>query len=228
LEKGWFNTAMADPKSRYQEITLSSYDGYRRIAADWEAEFERNRREYGERIHCGKGCCDCCSQLFQITEVEAAYISRAVKELPPEQRQRLCERARQYLPRREELLSAKNVPDAWGSLPPPGLRLPCPALENGACQIYNHRPLICRKYGMPLFNPAKPDRLFACELNFNPGEEVDVTDLVQIQTGIHKSWSGLNQEYNRLGLTRDPNPVTVARAILEDFESCMAPLSPTG
>jgi Fe-S-cluster containining protein len=195
------------------------YRGYLQVAAEWEAEFNRNKRQYGEKIHCRKGCTECCSQLFQITEVEAAYISKAVRKLPAEQRERLRKRASVYLPQRENLLAQNNVPDAWGSLPPPGLRLPCPALEEGACQIYSHRPLICRKYGMPLFNPKKPDRLFACELNFSSGEELEVTELVQIQTGIHERWCESNAEYKRQGVRRDPRPVTVARAILEDFES---------
>lgn len=198
---------------------MTPYSDYLRIAAEWEAEFARNRAQYGERIHCRRGCSDCCSQMFQITEVEAAYISRGVKELPTDVRERMQQRARQYLPEREKLLAGKNVPDAWGSLPPPGLRLSCPALEDGACQIYSHRPLICRKYGIPLYNPRKPGQLFACELNFSSGEELEVTDLVQIQTEIHNHWADVQGQYNLKGGRRDPKPLTVARAILEDFES---------
>src|SRR5438309_8988096 len=74
-------------------LTMFPYDDYLRIAADWEAEFARNQRRYGEKIHCRKGCSDCCSQMFQITELEAAYISRAVKELPPDARGRMKQRA---------------------------------------------------------------------------------------------------------------------------------------
>ncbi|PYV04252.1 MAG: hypothetical protein DMG26_07965 [Acidobacteria bacterium] len=79
---------------------MAAYDEYLRIAADWEAEFARNQRQYGEKIHCRKGCSDCCGQMFQITELEAAHISRAVKELSPEARVRMEQRAREYLPSR--------------------------------------------------------------------------------------------------------------------------------
>ena len=188
------------------------------IAAEWESEFARNKKEYGERIHCRRGCTDCCSQMFQITEIEAAYISQAVKRFLPKERENLRERARRYEAQRECLLTNRNVPDAWGSLPPPGLRLACPALEDGACRIYEFRPLICRKYGIPLYNPRKPHQLFACELNFPPGEELEVTELVQIQTAIHGRWSEVQAEYNASGGNRDPKPITVARAILKDFE----------
>jgi Fe-S-cluster containining protein len=188
------------------------------IAAEWESEFARNKKEYGERIHCRRGCTDCCSQMFQITEIEAAYISQAVKRFPPDERENLRERARQYEAQRQRILTNRNLPDAWGSLPPPGLRLACPALEDGACRIYEYRPLICRKYGIPLYNPRKPNQLFACELNFSPGEELEVTELVQIQTGIQERWGEVQAEYNKRGGRRDPEPITVARAILEDFE----------
>jgi Fe-S-cluster containining protein len=198
---------------------MATYDDYLKTAAEWEEEFARNRRIHGTKLQCRKGCTDCCHHMFQITELEAAYISRMVKRLPPGEQERLKQRARQYLQERELLLADREVPDAWGGLPPPGMRLACPALEEGACRVYAHRPLICRKYGIPLFNPRRPDRLHACELNFRPGEEIEATELIEIQTGIHDRWLGVQAEYNRCGDRRDPKPLNVARAILEDFET---------
>ena len=76
---------------------------------------------------------------------------------------------------------------------------------------------LSRKYGIALFNPQKPGRIFACELNFKPGEEIEDTRLVQIQTSIHDRWAAVQAEHNDRGGQRDSNPITVARAILEDF-----------
>jgi Fe-S-cluster containining protein len=198
---------------------MPNYARYLRIARDWESEFDRNRQRYKERIQCRKGCTDCCHHLFQITEVEAAFISQGVKRLSVEERERLRERARRYSKDREALLAEKAAPDAWGSLPPPGLRLACPALEDGACRIYSNRPLICRRYGIPLYNPQRPERLFACELNFKPGEEIEDDQLVEIHTNLYESWRAVQADYSRRGGHRDPEPITVARAILEDFEA---------
>ncbi len=184
-----------------------------------QAEFDRNVGLYGERIHCRRGCSHCCYQLFQITEIEAAVISGAVRDMPEAQREDLRERARAYLPRREALLREHGLIEAWGRLPPEGTRLACPALsDDGACRIYDDRPLICRKYGIPLYNPLQPGRVFACELNFLAGDEIDDPRLVQIQTGIYERWKGVQEDYNRAGGRRDELPVTVARALLEDFE----------
>ncbi len=187
---------------------------YLQLCREVEDEFARNRRLHGDRIHCRPGCSDCCHQIFQVTEIEAAYITQGVRQMSTEARQRLVARAQPYQEARRRLVAAKGEPEAWGSLPPPGTRLACPALEDGVCTIYPYRPLICRKFGIPLYNPDKPGRVFACELNFQDGEEIHDPDLVQIQTGIHNRWKQAQAEYNEAGGWRDPEPLTVARAIL--------------
>ncbi len=190
---------------------------YRNLTTAWEAEFARNRRLHGERIHCRAGCSDCCHQLFQITEPEAAVIGEGMKALDPAVADRIRSRARQYVVDREALVSRQGEPEAWGSLPPAGSRLACPALEGGVCQIYSHRPLICRKFGVPLWNPDRPGRVYACELNFRDGESIEDPELIQIQTELHGQWKSLQAEYNLQGGRRDLEPVTIARAILEEL-----------
>jgi hypothetical protein len=70
---------------------------------------------------------------------------------------------------------------------------------------------------MPLWNPDRPGRVHACELNFKAGEEIEDGQLIQIQTGLHGQWKALQAEYNQRGGCRDAKAITVARAILEDF-----------
>jgi len=192
---------------------------YWAACASFAQEFNRNVGLHGARIHCRHGCSDCCHHLFQITEIEAALVSRAVKQLPEPERADLQARARAYVPRREEIMRRHGMVEAWGCLPPEGTRLACPALaDDGSCRIYSCRPLICRKFGIPLYNPQKPGRVFACDLNFTAGEEIDDPHLVQIQTSLHEEWKAVQEDYNRAGGRRDEKPITVARALLEDFE----------
>ncbi len=192
---------------RYQQLC-------RRVAK----EFRRSRRLHPGRIHCRKRCTGCCHHLFQISELEAARISKHVKTLPPLQRHRLLDKARAYRPARQAIMNEHGYIDARGSLPPPGTRLPCPALADGLCAIYEHRPLICRKFGMPLHHPDRPGRIFACELNFRAGELIEDTQLVTIQSAMHQSWVETQQDYNRAGGRRYPYPISVADALIEDFE----------
>lgn len=198
---------------------------YQNVCQSWDREFERNRQVHGDRIQCRSGCSACCSQLFQITEPEAAEVSRAVQAMEPGAAGRLRTRAARYLIDRADLLAERGAgieEEAWGSLPPPGARLECPALsEEGACQIYAYRPLICRKFGVPLWNPDRPGRVYACHLNFKDGEAIEDPELIQIQTGLHQQWKQLQGEYNQRGGHREEKPLTIARAILEDFSALL-------
>ena len=191
---------------------------YDALVDAWDAEFLRNRQLHGERIRCRAGCSDCCHQLFQITEPEAARVWQGVQSMDQEEAEALRARARQYLVEREQLVDKlKGEPEAWGSLPPAGARLACPALESGVCRIYPHRPLICRKFGVPLWNPDRPGRVYACELNFAEGEAIEDPHLIQIQTGLYEQSKAIQREYNMGGGPRNSQPITIARAILEEL-----------
>jgi uncharacterized protein len=166
-----------------------------------DAEFNRNRALHGDRIQCRAGCSECCHQLFRITELDAEHISRGLAK-SPELHDTLQHRARRYV----EVLA--NLPPAGGR------RLACPALIDGVCTIYEFRPVICHKFGMPLYNPDQPQRILACELNFADGEEIHDPDLIQIQTGIHVAWKQLRADYAASRETGLSKPLTVAAAIL--------------
>jgi Fe-S-cluster containining protein len=185
------------------------------MAEAWEQEFARNRSLHGERLQCRAGCDSCCSQMFHITELEAAVVSAGVQQLEPAARQHLQTRATAYLETRRQLAAEQGIVETWGHLPLEGTRLACPALEAGVCQIYEHRPLICRKFGIPLWNPTR-QTLQACELNFRAGDEINDAQLIQIQTPLHQSWRAVQATYNAQSGHRDTAPLTVARAIAQD------------
>jgi len=171
---------------------------YQEIVAAVDAEFARNRELHGDKIRCKPGCTECCHQIFPITEIEAAVISRGLQALDAQARAALEQRARVYI--EERLLR--------------GTKIPCPALEQGVCSLYSFRPLMCHKFGMPLYNPEKPDRILACELNFKDGEEIEDRQLIQIQTGIHQEWKQLQADYDASSERKHDAHLTVAHAIL--------------
>ena len=61
-------------------------------------------------------------------------------------------------------------------------------------------------------------RTFACELNFRRGEAIDDPQLVTIQSGINDRWSALQRQHDEAGGRRAELPISVAQAIMEDFE----------
>lgn len=166
---------------------------YFKILRTVDTEFERNRRLHGNRIRCGAGCADCCHQRFHITGLDAERIAEGLREMDAEEREWLEARARNYI--EDVALGAENVP--------------CPALEGGICSIYQIRPVICHKFGMPIYDPDRPDRIYACERNFRDGEEIHDPDLIRIQTGIHREWQQVQRDHDTAG------PTTIAAAILE-------------
>jgi Fe-S-cluster containining protein len=196
---------------------LENYDLH---AASVDKEFQRVYDKFAHRMQCRRGCSMCCSQMFSISAIEGAYISRAIKALPQAERDRLKDAARQYIRSAKTLTKESENPEDTFT-PRPGLRLPCPALKDDACSIYAARPLICRKWGVPMFNPRNPMELQACELNFKPGEEVDIEGVLEPQVELLEEWvelKGRAQQISPAASTR----TTIAEAIVNDFEELLA------
>ncbi len=137
---------------------------------------------YREHIQCRPGCSSCCHQTFKVSELEGALLRVGLAAAPADERAAIVARARAW------------TPDA---------RLPCPALgDDGHCRLYDHRPRICRKFGIPLWSADRPDELRTCELNFNGVADLDPDLLVDPQAAWAADWIRLRAE---LGLGRADN-----------------------
>jgi Fe-S-cluster containining protein len=100
-------------------------------------------RTYGDSITCRKGCDECCRHI-SVFWVEAVNLARAAGDLPKEQSEVLLTRA--------ESLAGKDV---------------CPLLHEGACLLYDHRPIICRTHGLPILIRQGADvQVDYCPRNF--------------------------------------------------------------
>jgi Fe-S-cluster containining protein len=175
-------------------------------------EFERNIQKYGDKIQCRKGCSQCCSQIFRITQTDAAIMKIHLNELPRKTKEILKKKSEKYN------LKIKNnniSPDEYITEP----KIPCPALDDtGACMIYEARPIICRRFGPPVYDYKNPEKLFACELNFRNGEEIIDDDLIPVQTRIGKAWDELKTEFNKENKLKENASTTIAEAILDSLD----------
>jgi len=186
-----------------------------------DREFRREAEMFKDRMRCGRGCSMCCSQMFSISTIEAAYISRAVKSMPEAERERLQAASSEYLARARVMTGNDDSSGKEQSIVPrPGLRLQCPALLNDACSIYDVRPIICRKWGIPIFNPSKPLEVQACELNFRPGEEIEADGIVEPQARLLEEWVQL-KDRARQELEAPISTATVAEALIFDYEEIL-------
>jgi Fe-S-cluster containining protein len=164
------------------ELKSKFYD----ITSLIQTEFDRNLDIYGDKIQCRRGCSKCCSQIFRITKLDGWIIGEHIKSLPEARRNDLKQKA---------------IDHKKG--------LPCPALgAEGECTIYEARPVICRRFGMPIYDYKNPAAIHACELNFKDGDEITDELLVPNQTEIGKKWDALKAEFGE-------GSTTIAEAIAE-------------
>jgi Fe-S-cluster containining protein len=157
-----------------------------------QVEFDRNLELYGDKIECRRGCSKCCSQIFRITKLDGFVISEHIRSLPEVRRNELQQKALEYL---------KNAASVRRT------DTPCPALgTEGECTIYETRPVICRRFGMPIYDYKNPQNVHACELNFKDGDEITDVMLIPKQTEIGKKWDELKDEFGE-------GSTTIAEAI---------------
>lgn len=159
---------------------------YERIDRDVAAVVDRHRAA----IQCRPGCSECCHQTFRVAEVEGAALREGLAAASPAVAAAIRARAAAYVADRRE---------------------PCPVLDgDGRCQLYDHRPRICRKYGIPLWHPDRPHELRTCRLNFQGEVDVEADLIVEPQAAWAEDWILLRGE---LGLGRQDNR-TIAEWIL--------------
>jgi Fe-S-cluster containining protein len=119
--------------------------------------FAKMARTYPDCVTCKTGCSDCCYALFDLTLIEALYINHRFNEkYSGPQREVLLEKANQVdrkiakIKRSavRDLRDGKSETDILHDLAK--IRVRCPLLdERDRCELYDHRPITCRLYGIP-------------------------------------------------------------------------------
>ncbi len=131
---------------KYEELVEKSDDA-----------FEKVRSAYAECVKCEEKCADCCYALFDLTLIEALYINHKFNEKMkgPEKTEllekankadRIVHKIKQKAHR--DFQAGKSEDEILAGLAEQRVR--CPLLnEAELCDLYDHRPLTCRFYGIP-------------------------------------------------------------------------------
>jgi Fe-S-cluster containining protein len=123
---------------------------------------------YREHIQCRPGCGDCCHQSFRVSDVEGELLREGLASLPGEVQAEVLARAQAYVAEQ---------------------RVPCPLLgADASCRLYEHRPRLCRKYGIPLWHPDRPHEVRTCELNFRGVHDIDTDAILDPQAEWARDW----------------------------------------
>jgi Fe-S-cluster containining protein len=127
------------------------------LVAKSDEAFEKVRTAYAECVKCEEKCADCCYALFDLTLIEALYINYKFNEKKKSaEKAELLEKANRTdrivhkikQKAHRDLQAGKSEEEILAGLAQERVR--CPLLnEAELCDLYDHRPLTCRFYGIP-------------------------------------------------------------------------------
>ena len=139
---------------------------YKAIDQTIDEHFDQHKKQ----APCAKGCASCCSQFFEISELEFILLTEFILTLPIEQQEKFKERAnilftsfKEHWPSFYEAYFTPTTvtSHSYEYYQHPERHkvvMPCVFLsEEGACQVYERRPLVCRTTGVGyqyLYNPG--------------------------------------------------------------------------
>lgn len=130
---------------------------YETLSQAADQVFERVKEQFPDCVQCKEECSDCCYALFDLTLIEALYMNEKFNaKFTGEAREAMLEKANRAdrtihkLKRAayHDLQAGKSEDDILTMLG--GERVRCPLLnDHDMCELYDHRPITCRLYGIP-------------------------------------------------------------------------------
>jgi hypothetical protein len=155
------------------------------LYSEMEGAYNRAAGKIG--LSC-RGCPDnCCTSHFQHhTYIEWAYLWNGIRSRPDEKQREFINRAGEYV-RRSRILLAQGLRP----------RIMCPLNDDGLCQLYEYRSMICRMHGVPN-SFVRPDGkqmsfpgCFRCQELYSHLEEVPVLD----RTDFYRNLASLEMAF---------------------------------
>ncbi len=146
---------------------------YAELCRRVDAFFAEVSQRAGADMACRAGCDLCCKTQLSVTTLEAAVLREGLLAASDELKQRL--RARLSSPPAERCLLLG---------------------DDGRCQAYDARPLVCRSHGLPLRlrTPRGLEIVSSCELNF---QDADVeADMVLDQERLSTILGALDSAFS--------------------------------
>lgn len=141
-------------------------DDYRKILERADLHFSSVTRSQPQNLQCGAGCSLCCYGLFEIGSGDVPLIADGLAAMHPMRRKKVIRRALDVVDR----YAHPNLRECSGIEKEEFFdrtqSTACPNLDDsGRCMMYEHRPLVCRTFGVPIREGA--DYIGdICDLNF--------------------------------------------------------------
>ncbi|HUD71380.1 MAG TPA: YkgJ family cysteine cluster protein [Dongiaceae bacterium] len=181
---------MRDPREDPAEVVRHSrLRADRELLATVDGALAAGARRAGAELACRPGCSECCVGPFPINRLDAWRLGEGMAELQrrdPARAAAVLERARRAIEAwratfpgdadRGRLSGNEAAEDAFFEAQS---AVPCPALDPATqtCELYAHRPMACRTYGLPVsfggqnlppcrlcFTRATPETIESCRV----------------------------------------------------------------
>jgi Fe-S-cluster containining protein len=141
-------------------------DNYKDVLERADQFFGDVARTQGKNLQCGRGCSLCCYGLFEIGSGDVPVIAEGLAKLHPSRRKMIIRRALEIVEQSAHPNLRECASEEKEAFFDRTQSVPCPNLDDaGLCMMYEHRPLVCRTFGLPL----REGRRYVgdiCELNF--------------------------------------------------------------
>ncbi|HXK58935.1 MAG TPA: YkgJ family cysteine cluster protein [Acidobacteriota bacterium] len=148
----------------------------RALIREVDRRIESASRAAGDRLACKPGCTMCCIGLFTINLLDAFRLARglaALEAADPGRAAAVRQRAGEVIrlvgrefPGDPETGWLDDDEKSLDSFVARFSEVACPALDpaTGLCDLYEHRPMVCRTFGLPILHDS--EKLPHCSLCF--------------------------------------------------------------
>jgi Fe-S-cluster containining protein len=133
------------------------FEQYDALVKTVDDTFEKVKGEYPDEVKCKIECSDCCHAIFDITLIEALYINHQFnRKFEGKEKESILEKANRVdrklykLKKKayQEYQKGRNEGEIIADFSVERSR--CPLLnQEDRCDLYDHRPITCRFYGIP-------------------------------------------------------------------------------
>src|SRR5665213_400431 len=162
-------------------------------------------RRSGDHLVCKPGCSQCCIAVFPIAHEDAARLREGLESLTqtgPEKAARIRKRVAESLTRLDPWFPGDVHTGILNEDYEAAILFeefandePCPVLDldHGTCDLYEHRPVLCRTFGPPM--RTEENNLATCELCYIHATTEEIA-ACELDPTIHAQQEAGKQAFN--------------------------------
>jgi Fe-S-cluster containining protein len=163
-------------------------------------------RRGGQHLVCHPGCSQCCIGVFPVAHEDGARLREgliALEQTDPAKAQRIHKRVAASLTRLDPWFPGDLTTGILNENHEAAILFeefandePCPVLDldHGTCDLYEHRPILCRTFGPPM--RTEENNLATCELCFIHATTDEIA-ACELDPTIPAQEEASNQVFNR-------------------------------